>query len=526
MTTNQIVRRTAGTAVGIFAVAATISSAVSAPPATRETSAVATPDRLLLLVFDQMRPDYIDRFNLQNFKRLRGSSRHYPEAYVGHLSSQTVVAHAVIPTGLRPGALPWQDEAMVDEDGVLGKPGAVYKTGELKSEELIRFLQRLPRSQFLGARVRDAFGGRVFAVGAKNYAATLFGGPHADGIVTLEKERGGGRCVPAGVNVPAYISADPRFILDCAEKYGTGLSTVYALDGNHYVPGRDSAHLGGDVWTADAALAIMKREPWSALFLTFGGIDKVAHMLGEQDGPGLQSVPSEYRLADILKTADEQLGRILAALEELGLSQRTVVIVTADHGGQRNEYYLGNGRYQSCCAFEGSTTPFQAPYWLEHLSQLGKLKTGYVDTSITLWLADRSDANEAAITRGLMDVSGVTEIYSRRGSGQSFRYERVFSRLETQSARFQAWAHRHSAELVATMAGPSAPDLVALLGDGFGFGRIGGHGGAQEMVQRIPMFIRVPAEPPSSRREALRLMDIAPEAARILGLPATAPAAR
>ena len=521
-TTNQSVLRTVMMAFATLIAAATIVAAVAARPATRETASSAATDHLLVLVFDQMRPDYIDRFNLRNFKRLRASSRHYPDAFVGHLSSQTVVAHAVIPTGLRPGELPWQDEAMIDLDGVLGKPGAVYKTGELKSPEFMRFLQRLPRSQFIGERVRDAFGGRVFAVGSKNYAATLFGGPHADGIVTLEKEKTGGRCVPDGVNVPAYISEDPRFIVDCTEKYGTGLSTVYAFDGNHYVPGRDPAHLGGDVWTADAAMAIMKREPWSSLFVTFGAIDKVAHMLGEQDGPGLQSVPSEYRLADILETADEQLGRILATLEQLGLSERTVVIVTADHGGQRNEVYLGNNRYQSCCAFEGSTTPFQAPYWLEHLTQLGKLKTGYVDTSITLWLADRSRANEAAITRGLMDVSGVTEVYARRVSDQSIHYERVFSRLETQSAKFQAWARRHSAELVATMAGPSSPDLVALLGDGYGFGRIGGHGGAQENVQRIPMFIRVPGESASSRREALRLMDIAPEAARILGLRATA----
>src|SRR5688572_17921334 len=474
------------------------------------------PDHLVVMVFDQMRPDYIDRFNLTHFKRLRASSRNYPDAYVGHLGSQTVVAHAVIPTGLRPGDLPWQDEAMVDVEGVLGKPDAAYRTGELGAAQLLRFLGRLPRAQFLGARLRDTHGGRVFSIGAKNYAAVLMGGPHADGIVVLEKR--GTRCVPDGVNVPGYIANDPRFVVDCGETYGTGFSTIYALDGNHYVPGRDLAHLGGDVWTADAALAVMKNEEWSGLFLTFGGIDKVAHMLGEQDGPGLQSVTSGYRLADILKAADEQLGRILAALDERGLAPRTLVVVTADHGGQRNEFYLGNNRYQSCCAFEGPPAAFVAPYWLDHLSQIGKLKTAYADTSMSLWLADRSSQNEAAVTRGLTDVSGVTEIYARRLDGQRYRYERVFARLESQSPKFRAWAKAHSAELVGTMAGASSPDLVALLGDGFGFGRIGGHGGAQELVQRIPMIIRVPGERASTRREALRLMDIAPEAARLLGL--------
>ena len=68
------------------------------------------------------------------------------------------------------------------------------------------------------------------------------------------------------------------------------------------------------------------------------------------------------------------------------------------------------------------------------------------------------------------------------------------------------------------MAGPAAPDLVGLLADGFGFGRIGDHGGAQELVQRIPMIIRVPGERASSRPAPLRLMDLAPEISKILGL--------
>ncbi len=87
------------------------------------------------MVFDQMRPDYIDRFDLGNFKRLRDSSRNYPEAYVGHLASQTIVSHLVIPTGLAPKDLPWQDDAIVDVEGVMGKPGAAYDADAFTREE-------------------------------------------------------------------------------------------------------------------------------------------------------------------------------------------------------------------------------------------------------------------------------------------------------------------------------------------------------------------------------------------------------
>jgi len=478
----------------------------------------ATPDHLMILVFDQMRPDYIDRFGLENFKRFRGSSRNYPESYVGHLASQTVVSHLVISTGLLPKWLPWQDDTFLDEKGTLGKPGAAYETTSLTRPQFWQLLARFPMEQFLASRVRDKFGGKVFAVGEKNYAAEVLGTPAADAIITLAKASG--RCTPDGINVPAYVSSNARFSLECDEGYGTAFSTIYSLDGSRYVPGHDPAHLGGDVWTADAAIEIMTRENWSGLFLTFGGIDKVAHMLGEQDDHGLTSIPSEYHLSDALKIADAQLGRLVDALEAHQLLDRTLIVVTADHGGQKDEFYLGNNKYQSCCPYENSQAKVEPPYWIEHLNQLGKLKAGYQDTSVKLWLADRSAANEQAIVRGMADISGMTEVYALRRSGEEFRYERVFSRLDSQSAPFQAWARRHNAELLETMACDSAPHLIGLLADGFGFGRIGDHGGAQEKVQRIPMIIHVPGEPAATLSQPLRLVDLSSEITDILGLKA------
>jgi len=485
----------------------------------------AKPDHLLIMVFDQMRPDYIDRFNLEHFKRLRDRSRHYPDAYVGHMASQTVVSHLVIPTGLAPKDLPWQEDVWLDIDGAIGPVNAAYDTALITRDQYWRLMERVPRERFLTARLADAFGAPVFAVGEKDYAATIFGGPHASTIVTLAKADG--KCTPDGVNVPRYIADNPRFSVECAEPYGTGLSTIYSLDGSRYVPGHDPAKPGGDVWTADAAIEIMQREAWSGLFLTFGGIDKIAHMLGEHDGNGLTSVPSEYHLEDALRIADAQLGRILDSLDRQKLTDRTAIIVTADHGGQRHEMYLGNGRFQSCCAYANSDAAVDPPFWVDHLNQVGTLRTAQVDSNISLWVADPSEANERALINGLRDISGVTEIYAKRRAGEQYRYEQVHSSLDKQPQAFQTWARDHSAELVGTMASRPAPDLVALLADGVGFGRSGGgHGGAQEKVQRIPMIIHVPGEAPSTRATKLRLMDLAAEATQILGLPLPSPIPR
>ena len=204
----------------------------------------------------------------------------------------------------------------------------------------------------------------------------------------------------------------------------------------------------------------MDREPWSGLFLTFGGIDKVAHMLGEADGGGLESVPSAYRLADVTRIADEQLGRIINGLKRRNLFERTLIVVTADHGGQHNRYYLGNNKYQSCCPLENSVARVQPAYWIEHLLQIGKLQTSYQDTSVKIWLADPVDANEKAVGGGMADISGMTEVYALRSANGGWRYERVFSRLEKQTPAFQAWASTHSADLMATMASEGAPNLV------------------------------------------------------------------
>ena len=241
--------------------------------------------------------------------------------------------------------------------------------------------------------------------------------PHASSIVTLKKANG--KCAPDGVNVPDYIADQSSFLARLHRELRHRLFDNLLARRKPLRSRQRPSRPGGDVWTADAAIEIMRRETWSGLFLTFGGIDKIAHMLGEQDGAGLVSVPSQYRLADALRIADAQLGRILDELEAQGLAERTMVVVTADHGGQRHDAYLGNGRFQSCCTFENSPEPVEPPYWVDHLNQLGKLRTAYVDSSMTLWLADHSVANELAITRGLQDVSGVTEIYAKRRTGES-----------------------------------------------------------------------------------------------------------
>ncbi|MGE0616787.1 MAG: alkaline phosphatase family protein [Bacteriovoracia bacterium] len=476
------------------------------------------PDHLVFLVFDAMRPDYIDRFEMKNFQKLRAQSRAYTQARLGYLGAETVVTHSVLGTGLPPRDLPWQDNDYFDRDGKLGVPGKFYSLTDVGLPEFTRLQSEIPRERFLVHALKEKFDRKVFSAGSKGYAAMIFGTPHADAIVTMKKV--GERCVPAGRNVPSYISQAPRFEVDCSQAYGTE-STYYPIDGAHYVPGADAQHAGGDVWTADVAEQIIRREEWSGLFLTFGGIDKVAHMLGEQDGkrpePAL-AVETEYDLRKVCEIADAQLGRVLATIEDAGLKDRTLVVVTADHGGQSNYHYLGVGR----SAKVGRAESAASSKWVQSYAKLPEVQYTFQDSAVRLWLKEPKATEEyKSVVTAMSKVPGMVEVYRKHrgdpGEGGGWTYRKVFSRLRTQPKKFRRWAESNYSDMLHQYASENGPDLVGLTADNTGFDLLGDHGGLQENVQRVPLFIRVPGEAPSSPSTPIRSFEIKAQIVEAMG---------
>lgn len=439
------------------------------------------------MVFDQMRPDYIDRYNLKNFKSLRAKSSNYVNGYVGHMASVTVVSHAVMTTGLLPKDLPWHDDVMTDRKAHIGKAGLNYATTDLTTDEYLKMLSTISKEQFLSVQLKK-LGGDVVSVGEKSYATIVMGGPYADRIVTLKKENG--VCRPDGKNLPEYVSKNDRFTLQCKEKYGTEAS-LYALDGHHYYPGEDSAHLGGDIWTADAALQVMSKENWRGLFLTFGAIDKAGHMNGEEDVKMPRSYQGPFDLESACKIADAQLGRILEALKTNGLSDRTLVVITADHGGQSDTTYLGNGNTAAIGRFEHDRAE-EPSFWLKRLQATGEIHIAVADTGLRVWLKDASESNEKKVVESAKEISGVTRIVARPKGAKT--YSEVFKNFSKLPEQFVKWANLHDLELAETMNSETGPDVIVYFKDGVGFDRIGDHGGAQENVQRIPMLIYDPSQ--------------------------------
>ena len=239
-----------------------------------------TPKRVLIVLFDQMRPEYADRFDMKNFKRVRDAGTNF--------NSGVPRLH-----GLRDGDQPQRDRVRPGAEAHgMGRRG-VSRLGESPGRR---------RRQHVGDRRPDArpvrharqprglpeAGGlpacgvpghevhhgrrevirRGVAPTAPDRATSPCGCPAVSPTCPAADRRArnlGGAVARtrSGKNVPTYLEPQPE-VRALLHQLGLGQrlrhdrrrfpSWMYPEDGNRFFPGHDPAHLGGDTWAADAAI--------------------------------------------------------------------------------------------------------------------------------------------------------------------------------------------------------------------------------------------------------------------------------
>ncbi len=490
-----------------------ILAAACAARARLEPEATERPQRVLLIVVDQLRADFIDRADMPNLRKLRERGASFDQAIVGHLTSKTVVSHAVVTRGVFPKRIGWGDDEFRDARGVLGtNASAIWISGALSLEQMQKLL---PPDVPTIAKAFPAHPRNV-SVGVKSYAANAMPGRDADVVVTMKrsKERPG-FYEPAGFHVPEYVGVD-RFIVDAKPKHGTE-GNPYPLDGNRFVPGDDPAHLGGDIWTVDAAIAVMEREDWGAAFVSLGGVDRIGHMFGA-DADLAKPASPKVSVEQALATADAAIGKLLAHLEAEGLDDETVVIVTADHGGMFSANHRARWRPGESDGDWGYGTFANAEPALDPqpdmagLIAVGGVQATSNDTALRVW-TEPGTAKAGALIAHLKTMPGVVAVYRLEGDRYAAAHE-DFSRLPAEERYFQ---EKHARALLQTMAAPESANLVALLDEKTGYGTLGDHGGTQSAVQRIPLLLAGPGVKKGRFSSAARLVDVAPTVWKIAG---------
>jgi hypothetical protein len=520
-------------------------SVVGFPSTLPAAAELDRPTRILIIVLDQMRPDYVERFDMEHVRSLMEGGVNFPNAILGHMAAETVITHNVLTSGVLPKHMGWSNEVYRDVGNVLGGGDGAY---HVSSSFACGDFGTLASAGGY-PKLEDHLGGTFVSIGPKTSAACPAGQPaDADDIIIRMGSRsfdcdGDGFINwrgPAGVNVPSYVSQPEcgRFYVDSSTTLGWGtLETppawMYPLDGNRFAVGTDPAHLGGDIWTADAAIAVMQNETdWRGMLVSLPSIDKQAHMWGTDD-EGPSGVGTDvWDFAHLPKTAeiaDQQVGRLLQALEDLSIRDDTLVVLTTDHAGQtarrfhgvnqpnRSNFNWYYGAETGSLADEAYLNP--SPAIASLVAALGgNLDFSYQDGHIALWLDDTQTARLKDAAKALRRLPDVIAAYVRDGD-----VYRLHGGAGPKSGGEASWWARHGKELADTMAAPYGPDVVGLLRDDTSYGVLGDHGGHQRAIQRIPIAFNWPGLDPASPRTSIRSVDIMPTVLRAMGIAPLAP---
>src|SRR5918996_4649220 len=76
-------------------------------PSAPAGAAPPRPSRVLIIVLDQMRSDYVQRFDMENVAAVMAGGVNFENALLGHMAAETVVSHNVMTSGMFPKHMGW-----------------------------------------------------------------------------------------------------------------------------------------------------------------------------------------------------------------------------------------------------------------------------------------------------------------------------------------------------------------------------------------------------------------------------------
>lgn len=341
-------------------------TAKSPAPKSAATKSPQRPKLVVLLVVDQMRGDYVDKFRSQwtgGLKRLVDEGAWFRDAAYPYAATETCVGHATISTGAFPATHGMIANAWWDRDAQKmvtctsdpsaknsGYAGATAKGGDTAWRMLVPSFAEELKFQTGGAT-------RVVTFSLKARAAITMAGHKADAATWFD---GGGWMTSSAYGtmpfVEDYAKAHPvkadygktwkLSLPESAYWYdekatgagppeGWDLAFPHALRGKAGDAGPDAAFY--EQWAsspfadtyltsfAEAAvdqLGLGKSSATDFLGVGYSSIDYVGHEFG----------PRSREIQDILITLDKDLGDLFAHLDRTVGRGNYVVALSADHG--------------------------------------------------------------------------------------------------------------------------------------------------------------------------------------------------
>jgi predicted AlkP superfamily pyrophosphatase or phosphodiesterase len=366
----------AGLAVAIFlgiscgAASAQIASSKSATESSAKTTrhAVARPKLVVMLVVDQMRADYVDKFMGQwsgGLKRLATLGAWFHDAAYPYAATETCVGHSTISTGAFPATHGMIANAWWDRDA----QKMVTCTSDPKAKNVGYgglpagggdSAWRMAAPAFAGElKFQSAGPTRVVTFSLKARAAITMAGHQADAAVWLDGKTGAWTTSSAYDVAPfveAFAKAHPvkadmgktwALSLPASEYLyrekatgavapgGWDLNFPHALRGKGGGSEADPEYIAQ--WSsspyADTALTKLAESAVDALQLGRGkGTDYLGVSYSSVDYVGHAFGPRSREIQDLLLRLDRDLGELFAHLDKTVGRGNYVVALSADHG--------------------------------------------------------------------------------------------------------------------------------------------------------------------------------------------------
>ncbi len=514
---------------------------------------------------------------MKNVQELQRKGTTFPNAIVGDMAAETVISHNVITSGLFPKHMGWSNELYRDQDNVLlAGAGTYYVTSSMSCNDFDLLINHgnYPKLQdYLDSEFGET--SSFASITQKRTSACTSGhvsgaadgtpGDPEDVILQIRGSRRTCNGTETQWREPESGNGAPPPWIDtvtggCSNRwwtnqdavnlsYGTNVlspANIYPLEGNRFVPGFDPAHIGGDNWSANAAIEeINSPSNWRGMMVSLGAIDKMGHMWGPEDrgekGADPGSIEEMRHMPFVAKNADRQVGRIVDALDERGILDETLIVITADHAAQTGNPFFGllapgvtnppcgpstppsTGIRSDCNWYYGDEdNARQDEVYLDPSPAVaalrdrlaGNLAFSYQDTQIAAYLNDRSLAKKREAADAVLDMPGVVASYYINAAQND--YTRFGTNRMTGQER--KWFDDHADELVDTMANNTAPDVVGITGTDVTYGVMGDHGGSQELVQNIPMVFYGPGVSQRDSRREFRHVDVLPTILEAMGV--------
>lgn len=362
------VHRAAAVLVALLAALAAPARAAHTRPASRSGEPFGKPRLVVLLVVDQMRADYVDKFRFEwtgGLRRLVDQGAWFRNAAYPYAATETCVGHATISTGALPSthgmiSNQWWDRKLQKSVTCTEDPNvknvAYGGAAVLGGDSAVKML--MPAfAEELKFQWGDAT--RVVTFSLKARASITMAGRSADAVTWFDPLAGAwttSSAFPAAPFVEQYAKTHPvsddygktwapllpassylyaETAIGAFPPAGYGRAFPHALHGKpdstkpdpvFYSEWQSSpyadTYLARLAETAVDQLGLGKRAATDFLAVSFSSVDYVGHAFG----------PRSWEIQDILARLDRDLGALFSHLDRAVGKDNYVVAFSADHG--------------------------------------------------------------------------------------------------------------------------------------------------------------------------------------------------